>query len=140
MPCPAEQLFAWHEQPDALTLLLPPGAPVRILHHDGHIRDGATAVLSVGYPPLAFRWELRHIDYRRGRQFCDIQVRGPFESWQHVHSMETTDRESSILRDRIEFVMPMGWLGYLLGRWLVLPRLKKLFTYRHTVTREALSR
>jgi uncharacterized protein len=139
MPCSAMQLFLWHESPSAFDSLLPPGEPVELLHHDGHIRDGAYVVLIVGRWPLRLRWELIHEGYIRGEQFCDTQVKGPFKSYHHIHRMIAKGGNQSILSDRITFEMPFGWLGGLVGKWFILPKLNKLFEYRHAVTLRLIS-
>lgn len=138
--CSAEQLFKWHETRDALSKLLPPGEPVKILHHDGHVRDGSSAVLRVGHPPFSFRWELRHENYLCGEQFSDVQVRGPFRHWKHVHRMIQSGPNESILSDVITFELPFGPLGTLVGKWIIMPKLGKLFDYRHAVTVKECSR
>lgn len=136
MPCPVEQLFAWHETlPSAFNKLIPPGEPVKIIHHDGNVKDGARAVIKAGIGPFSFRWELQHEDYIQNKQFCDRQVRGPFKSWHHLHLMTPLYENESILLDRVEFEMPFGPIGVMIGRLAILPKLKKLFDYRHTVTK-----
>ena len=137
IPCSAAALFRWHEQPDAFQQLMPPGEPVKVLHHDGKITNGARAVLLVGYWPLCFRWELQHQDYIAGQQFCDVQIKGPFTSYRHEHRMIPDGPDASILSDKIIFEMPLGWFGKLLGRLIMLPKFRRLFAYRHKVTLRA---
>lgn len=133
-PCPAEILFRWHEKPDAFLKLMPPGEPVKLLHHDGHIRDGARVTLSVGYRPCCVEWKLEHQEYIQHEQFCDVQIKGPFKSWKHVHRMISTGPHSSILSDCITFEMPWGDIGNRAGKMIVLPKLQRLFDYRHKIT------
>lgn len=135
--CPAEELFAWHEHPDAFQRLMPPGQPVKVLHHDGQITNGAKAILLVGLWPLRIRWELEHRDYLAGRQFCDVQIKGPFKSYRHEHRMIPAGERACILHDRIIFEMPFGMIGTWLARLFMLPQFKRLFAYRHDVTRRA---
>jgi len=139
MPCSAMQLFLWHESPGAFETLLPPGEPVEVLHQDGHIRNGAHVVLRVGHWPFRVRWELEHKEYIRGKQFCDVQVKGPFKSYQHIHRMIAKDGNQSILSDHITFEMPLGWFGNIIGKWFILPKLNKLFEYRHAATLKVIS-
>jgi ligand-binding SRPBCC domain-containing protein len=139
IPCPAADLFRWHEAPDAFAKLMPPGEPVKVLHHDGAITNGARAVLLVGAWPFRFRWELKHQDYIPGRQFCDVQVKGPFASYRHEHVMIPVDERNCLLSDRIIFSMPLGRFGAWLGRLIFLPKFERLFTFRHDVTRRAFS-
>lgn len=140
MPCSALKLFRWHESSDAFIKLLPPGEPVKIIHHDGHIGNGARAIILVGYWPLRIRWELEHSGYIDGEQFCDVQVKGPFKSWRHVHQTVSDGSSASLLVDQITFEMPFGFIGHAIGRFVVLPKLKRLFDYRHKITLSELSR
>lgn len=137
IPCSADELFRWHETPDAFQKLMPPNEPVKVLYHDGNIRDGARAILLVGYWPFRFRWELQHQDYAAGRKFCDVQVKGPFTVYRHEHMMACVDGNHSVSLDRITFVMPFGWLGSWIGRLIILPKFTRLFAFRHDVTRKA---
>jgi ligand-binding SRPBCC domain-containing protein len=40
------------------------------------------------------------------------------------------------LRDEIEYEPPLGFLGRLAAPAVIIPRLRRLFEYRHNVTRE----
>ena len=133
---PAEQVFRWHEMPDAFQRLTPPGESVRVVAQTGGIRDGARRELIIGRPPASIRWIAVHDGYIEGRQFRDTQVRGPFRSWVHTHLFEADVPDACYLEDRVEYELPFGWLGeWLLGA-AIERRLERLFEYRHGVTRE----
>ncbi len=133
----AASLFDWHEAPGAFERLTPPWEAVRVLRHVGGIRDGAQVVVAVGPWPVALRWHLEHRDYRPGESFTDVQVRGPFRSWRHVHRMIPAGPHTCVLEDAIEYELPFGPLGDLVGRLFVERKLARLFAYRHDVTRRA---
>lgn len=137
IPAPAEAVFAWHEAPGAFERLTPPWEPVRVVRHVGGIRDGARVSLRVGLWPFSLRWDLRHVDYQSGRSFTDEQVSGPFRSWRHVHRMIPDGPDACVLDDTIEYELPLGVIGALIGWWFVQRKLKRLFTYRHAVTLRA---
>ena len=134
----AEAVFDWHEAPGAFERLTPPWERVRMVRHEGDIRDGARVSLRVGPPLVSFRWDLEHVDYQHGRSFMDRQVRGPFHSWTHVHRMTPDGPDACILEDVIEYELPFGAVGRVLGRLFVEWKLKRLFEFRHKVTRRAL--
>lgn len=136
LPATADEVFDWHEAPGAFERLTPPREPVRVLRHEGGIRDGARVSLRVGPWPFALRWDLEHRDYLCGRSFTDVQLRGPFKSWTHVHRM-IPEGAGCRLEDAIESEMPFGRLGRLVGRLFVQPKLRRLFAFRHEVTRRA---
>lgn len=138
LPATADAVFDWHERPGAFERLTPPREPVRVLRHEGGIRDGARVSLRVGPWPFALRWELEHRDYQRGRSFTDVQISGPFKYWKHVHRM-IPEGPGCRLEDAIEYELPLGILGRLAGRLFVQPKLRRLFDYRHEVTRQAVA-
>jgi ligand-binding SRPBCC domain-containing protein len=133
----ADVVFDWHEAPGAFARLTPPWERVRVLFHEGGIRNGARVSLLVGPAPFSLRWDLEHVDYRRGSSFTDIQRRGPFGYWKHVHRMIPDGPNACVLEDTIEYELPFGALGALVGGWFVRRKLRRLFDYRHAVTRRA---
>jgi ligand-binding SRPBCC domain-containing protein len=132
---PAQTVFAFHERPDALRLLIPPGQPIRVLEHTGGIRDGAKVVLRIGYWPLLVTWSARHQGYVEGRQFQDVQDSGPFRFWEHTHTVIPRNSESCLLRDHIEYEVILGAIL----KPLIRHQLQKLFTYRHRITAQQVS-
>jgi ligand-binding SRPBCC domain-containing protein len=133
----AEVVFAWHEAPGALQQLTPPWERIRVLSQEGGIRDGSRVSLLIGPAPFSLRWDLEHRDFQHGRSFTDIQRKGPFRYWTHAHRMLPQGPHACFLEDTIEFELPMGFLGRLLGGPPVRRRLMRLFAFRHDVTRRA---
>lgn len=48
--------------------------------------------------------------------------------------------DSSVLEDAIEYELPFGAIGWLVGRFFVQRKLKRLFAFRHAVSRQAFER
>ena len=133
----AEAVFDWHEAPGAFERLTPPWERVRVVRHEGGIRDGARVSLRVGPPLVSLRWDLEHRDYQYGRSFTDRQIRGPFRAWTHVHRMTPDGPGACVLEDTIEYALPFGMLGRVFGRPIVQRKLRRLFAFRHRVTKSA---
>ncbi len=140
IPASAESVFDWHEAPGAFAQLTPEWERVRVLSHEGGIRDGALVSLLVGPAPFSVRWDLEHRDYQHGRSFTDVQRRGPFSYWRHLHRMIPQGADACVLEDTIEYQLPLGAVGRLFGGAFVQRKLKRLFAYRHAVTRRAFAR
>ncbi len=131
-----ERVFAFHELPDALARLTPPWERARVVRAAESLRAGSRAVIETrlfGLAPL--RWVAEHTAYDPPRSFEDVQVSGPFKSWRHRHVVEPREG-GAVLRDEIDFEPPLGALGRLVAPYAVLPRLRRMFDYRHRVTRE----
>ena|SRR5271156_4063568 len=135
---PAAEVFRWHEQPGALEHLTPPWELVEIEQRPPGIRDGDRGILRVGVGPFKIRWILEHRDYLEGRQFRDVQISGPFKSWQHTHIFSPDGPRARVLEDRVEYELPLGFVGALFGNWFVRRKLRRLFQYRHRVTTAAM--
>lgn len=136
-PVEPGELFAWHERPGAFRRLTPPWAPVEVVEHPPHLRDGAIARLRVGVGGLPLRWTLEHRDYIPRVRFRDVQLSGPFAAYAHTHRVEP-DGEGSALIDHIEYTLPLGPLGAL-GAGFVRRRFDQLFTYRHRIMTDDLN-
>lgn len=136
VPAPANEVFRWHARPGAFRRLTPPWERVEVIEQSGGIQDGARVVLRMGTPPFAVRWVAEHCDYIEGRQFRDIQVAGPFARWEHTHRIEPDGAASCFLEDRIDYALPMGFLGAAAGGPLARARLERMFAYRHRVTQQ----
>lgn len=137
---PAEELFAWHARPGAFERLAPPWEPVEIVSRTGSIRDGDTLVMRVGPGPVRPQWTAVHSGYIEGRQFIDTQASGPMAHWVHTHRFVPDGPDASILFDRIEYALPLGGAGNFLGGGLIEDKLRRMFAYRHAVTREDIAR
>ena len=131
---PAEKVFCWHARPGAFERLNPPWEPVEIVARHGGVENGAVVVLRMSLGPLSQYWVAEHRDYQEGRQFCDVQVSGPFAHWVHTHRFEPDGPSACYLEDHIEYALPLGTVGRLGGGALVRQKLARMFTYRHRVT------
>lgn len=133
MPASAEDVFAWHARPGAFGRLTPPWESVRVLEQTGDLEDGHV-VLAVRAGGFWRRWVAQHGDYKPGEQFCDVQTEGPFRYWRHCHRVVPEGPDRCFLEDDLEYALPYGRLGALLGNSLVRNKLKRMFRYRHEIT------
>lgn len=62
--------------------------------------------------------------------FVDFQEKGPYKYWRHLHEFEITN-EGILMKDTVDYQLPMGLLGDF-AHWLFVKRkLKKIFDYRY---------
>jgi len=132
----AEALFAFHELPDAFLRLLPPGEKIRVVQTAPSLEIGNRTIVDIRIGFLYVRFESLHTAYDPPHSFEDQQVRGPFRSWRHRHIVERHP-DGAILIDDIEYTPPFGLLGRAFDPIVIKPRLRKVFAFRHRVTRES---
>lgn len=134
LPVSAEEAFAWHERPGAFDRLIPPWERVEMLRRGEGIRSGERVELRSRLGPFSLRWLVEHRDYRPGELFRDVQLAGPFARWDHRHEFHSQGPANCMLEDRVEYAVPGGALGRLLGERIVDARLERMFRYRHETT------
>lgn len=140
MPVPAEELYGWHARPGAFERLVPPWQRVKVVERHGGVADGSRLVLKVQAGPLRGTWVAEHHDVVPGRQFADRQVTGPFGAWDHLHRFIPDGEDASILEDHVEYDLPGGRAGRLLGSRPARPQFERIFRFRHERTRNDLER
>ena len=140
LPVSTKEAFAWHERPGALERLIPPWESVEVAARSGQLEEGATVELINRLGPLKLRWLAEHHDYQPGKEFRDTQREGPFTQWHHSHVFRPSDGDQAcVLEDRVEYQLPGGWLGNLLGERWVRGKIERMFRYRHQTTLADLS-
>lgn len=131
-----ERVFAFHELPDAFERLVPPWEDAKIVQKADIAEIGSRAIIEQKiFGLIPSRWVAEHTAYDPPRMFEDVQISGPFASWRHRHVIEPHE-EGAVLRDEIEFEPPMSIIGDLAAPLFILPRIEKMFDYRHRVTKE----
>ncbi len=131
-----ERVFAFHEQANVLSLLVPPWESARVIQPAKISEVGSEAIIETKvFGPIRVRWIARHTLYDPPHLFEDVQIKGPFRSWRHRHIVESHSLGAT-LRDEIDYEAPLGWLGRVFAPPLVERRLQRLFEYRHEATRE----
>lgn len=115
LPVSAAEAFHWHARPGAFLRLSPPWGRVEIQQAGGGIENGERLVMRVGTPLVSMRWV-------------------------HEHSFEESGPGRSRLVDRIDYTIPFGAFGELVGGAFVRRSLSRLFRYRGAVTAGDLSR
>lgn len=131
-----ERVFGFHELPDAFERLMPPWEKAAILQKADISQIGSRAIVETRiFGLVRARWVAEHTAYDPPRMFEDVQISGPFAFWRHRHIVEPHG-SGSVLRDEIEYEPPMSLLGRLAAPYVVVPKLEKMFEYRHGVTRE----
>lgn len=133
--CTPERLFSFHELPDAFERLVPPWEDAKVIQKADISVIGSQAIIEqkiFGLVPS--RWVAEHTQYDPPHTFTDVQISGPFASWEHRHLVESHP-DGALLRDEIQFEPPLWFLGAIAAPLFIMPKIEKMFDYRHEVTR-----
>lgn len=77
--------------------------------------------------PIA--WRTRIETFEPLRRFTDVQLRGPYRRWHHLHEFTPVDG-GTLMVDCVEYEIPYGALGALAHVAFVRRTLERIFDYR----------
>ncbi len=130
---PVKTLFQWHAREGAISRLTPPWAPLKMISRSGEgIQKGVRIRFCLRFFRIPVIWEAEHIEYQEDKVFIDRQIKGPFSRWEHTHRFIADGKENSIMEDKVEFKLPLGFLSrpfYGLAK----KEFNRMFNYRHRV-------
>jgi ligand-binding SRPBCC domain-containing protein len=64
-----------------------------------------------------------------GRRFVDVQLKGPYRVWRHQHDFSDVP-DGTLVRDRVDYQLPLGLVGELGGLRFVRRQLDHIFDFR----------
>jgi hypothetical protein len=127
-----EDVFLYRTGEGALERLTPPWQKVSIIEYDGELPKNGTATFSIKekwLPPV--KWKSEFSNYEKNKCYTETLISGPFKKWVHTRYFEPLDKNKCKVRDEIEFILPFGKLGALLGEKEVRQNLNDLFKFRY---------
>lgn len=84
---------------------------------------------------IKMKWqtEITHVDFQKS--FIDFQKKGPYKLWNHHHEF-IANKDGVLMKDTIDYELPMGFLGEIAHRLFVRKKLEHIFDYRFRVLRK----
>jgi ligand-binding SRPBCC domain-containing protein len=79
---------------------------------------------------VGFCWKTIIERWEPEESFVDLQLEGPYRLWRHTHSFESIGQSRTLMRDRVEYLIPLGILGRISNALFVSRTLKEIFDYR----------
>ena len=127
---PVGEVFAFFAQARNLERITPPWLRFRVRTPDPiEMLPGALIEYDLRLHALPLRWVTRIEEWVPGRSFVDRQLRGPYRLWHHRH--EFVDRgDATLVRDRVDYALPLGALGELAHAMIVRRDLDRIFDFR----------
>ncbi|MCJ7568328.1 MAG: DUF1731 domain-containing protein, partial [Anaerolineales bacterium] len=108
-------------------------------HKVEHVSEGSRADFTLWFGPFPIPWSAKHYDFDPPRGFKDIQLNGPFISWDHRHAFTQIDDQTTEVVDDIKAQYGRHPYYGLVSRfmWLTLPI---LFSFRAWQTKRLIKK
>jgi ligand-binding SRPBCC domain-containing protein len=131
VPAALDKVWEYFSDPKNLNTITPPDMNFAILTGgNARIYEGQLIEYRVEFVKgIRSRWltEISHV--RECEYFVDEQRMGPYRFWYHEHSFERI-ASGTLMKDKVTYAVPMGFLGDILSRLWIAGRLKHIFDYR----------
>ncbi|MGB0097400.1 MAG: SRPBCC family protein [Solirubrobacteraceae bacterium] len=133
---PLTEVFAFFAQARNLEQITPPWLRFKLLSPEPiEMGVGTLIEYRLHVHGLPLRWVSRIEEWEPGRGFVDRQLRGPYRLWHHRHGFAAAG-DGTVVRDHVNYALPLGMLGELAHRALVRRDLTRIFGFRQAaVTR-----
>ena len=137
---PRSEVFAFFADAANLERLTPPSLKFSIQTSlPIAMRPGAVIDYRLSLFRVPFRWRTVIEVYEPGSRFMDVQATGPYALWRHLH--EFVDAPGgTLVRDRVEYALPLGPLGELAHALFVRRQLEQIFDFRRGIIAQVFAR
>ena len=131
--CKVEELFDFHLDMKNLKKITPLDTKIELLNKDFIPFEGGVLQIKTVKNYIPIIWEVQISEIRRPNILIDIALKSPFKYWKHSHIF-TQKGNTCELKDIVEYELPFGKIGNLFD-YFIQKELKKMFEFRHEVTR-----
>jgi ligand-binding SRPBCC domain-containing protein len=100
------------------------------------MRAGAIIDYQLSLFGLKFRWRTGIESFDPDAGFVDVQTKGPYRSWRHSHGFSDAPG-GTLVRDRVEYELPLGPFGEIARRLFVERQLRRIFDFRRAAIEKA---
>ncbi len=134
LPIDLKKAWEFFSSPKNLALLTPKEMDFKVLTKlDKHIHS--QMIIDYTVKPLLnipLHWRTEIIDVKEMVEFTDIQLKGPFKLWKHVHQF-IQQKDGVLIKDEVNYALPLSFIGEIAHSLVVKKRIEGIFNYRRKV-------
>lgn len=130
-----KQAWDFFSSPDNLSLITPSYLNFKVLSPKSREKVYSGMRISYKVHPILgipMKWVTRIEDVDAPYSFVDTQEKGPYKLWKHTHTFTETS-EGVLIKDRVEYSLPFGFLGAIAHNLFVKRQLAGIFEFRKKV-------
>jgi ligand-binding SRPBCC domain-containing protein len=136
VPRPRAEVFAFFSEAANLERLTPSFLGFEILTPGIiEMKPGTIIDYKLRLYGMSVKWKTRIEVFEPESRFVDLQLKGPYRYWHHLHEFEEVE-QGTRMRDLVHYELPFGPLGVLARSLFVQQSLTKIFGFRRQVIDE----
>ncbi len=138
LPAPIDNVFAFFSEAKNLQEITPPWLEFEILGASTpSIQKDTRLDYRLKIREIPVKWTTLITDWNPPKSFQDVQLKGPYARWHHTHTFESLGG-GTLVTDRVEYRVPLGYLGQMTCGFFVKKDIEKIFDHRRLKIREKL--
>lgn len=126
-----ESAFEFFRDPQNLERITPPWMGFKLLGEPPKEVGSGTRIdyrIKLFGIPLSWRTHITHWDPPNA--FIDFQARGPYKSWEHLHTLKRVG-DGVLMRDQVRYTVPLSPLSRPVHAIFIRPTLERIFNHRY---------
>jgi ligand-binding SRPBCC domain-containing protein len=132
---PLAEAWDYFSSPSNLSNITPPKMGFNITSKvDRKAYQGQIITYKVSpVPYIKTNWVTEITTVKEQEFFIDEQRFGPYSMWHHEHFFETLPNGNTLMKDKISYKIPFGFLGAIAQTLFIKKQLQSIFKYREEV-------
>lgn len=129
-----EKAWNFFSSPENLQKITPKHMGFKITSNvDSKAYAGQIITYKVGLlPGIKSNWVTEITQVKEKQFFIDEQRFGPYKMWHHEHWFEELSNGNTLMKDKISYKIPFGFLGDIAQSIFIKKQLKGIFEHRFT--------
>lgn len=133
---PLDEVFRFFSDAGNLEAITPPALSFAIRSAPAEVERGSIIAYELRLRGFPIRWKTLIAQWDPPVRFVDVQLRGPYRLWNHVHEFVTRDGGVEVT-DRVDYVLPFAPFGELASP-MVARDIDEIFRFRRKTIAHAL--
>lgn len=133
--CDLETAWSFFSSPNNLSKITPKDMAFTVISEDSDQPIFVGMRIDYTVSPLLnipLKWTTKIIQVEKNKSFTDFQEKGPYKYWHHFHEFIPNEK-GVLMKDTVDYELPLGILGTIAHQLMVKNKLKKIFDFRFKV-------
>lgn len=130
VPMPLEKAFQFFCDEKNLEKITPPQMRFQVVNKSTKdLGKGTLINYNLKIRGIPARWRTLIEEWNPPHSFTDEQLIGPYTKWHHRHTFKSA-AGGTLMRDRVQYALPLGFAGRLAAGWFVKKDIDTIFDFR----------